>query len=81
MNKKLLHTPEGVRDVYDGEYSKKVKIEEKLTEVLNLYGYKGIQTPMFEFFDIFNQEKGTVSSKEMYKFLIEKVILWCFVRI
>ena len=68
MNKKLLHTPEGVRDVYDGEYSKKVKIEEKLTEVLNLYGYKGIQTPMFEFFDIFNQEKGTVSSKEMYKF-------------
>ena len=68
MNKKLLHTPEGDRDVYDGEYSKKVKIEEKLTEVLNLYGYKGIQTPMFEFFDIFNQEKGTVSSKEMYKF-------------
>lgn len=68
MNKKLLHTPEGVRDVYDGEYSKKVKIEEKLTEVLNLYGYKGIQTPMFEFFDIFNHEKGTVSSKEMYKF-------------
>jgi ATP phosphoribosyltransferase regulatory subunit len=68
MNKKLLHTPEGVRDVYDGEYNKKVKIEEKLTEVLDLYGYKGIQTPMFEFFDIFNHEKGTVSSKEMYKF-------------
>ncbi|MEE1313531.1 MAG: ATP phosphoribosyltransferase regulatory subunit [Lachnospiraceae bacterium] len=68
MNKKLLHTPEGVRDIYNGEYNKKVKIEEKLTEVLDLYGYKGIQTPMFEFFDIFNHEKGTVSSKEMYKF-------------
>jgi ATP phosphoribosyltransferase regulatory subunit len=68
MNKKLLHTPEGVRDIYNGEYNKKVKIEEKLTEVLTLYGYQGVQTPMFEFFDIFNREKGSVSAKEMYKF-------------
>lgn len=68
MNKKLLHTPEGVRDIYNGEFNKKAKIEEKLTDVLNLYGYRGIQTPMFEFFDIFNREKGSVSSKEMYKF-------------
>lgn len=68
MNKKLLHTPEGVRDIYAGEYSKKIVVEDKLTEVLKLYGYHGIQTPMFEFFDIFNREKGSVSSKEMYKF-------------
>lgn len=68
MNKKLLHTPEGVRDIYNNEYKQKIKIQEKLIEVLDLYGYKGIQTPMFEFFDIFNHEKGTVSSKEMYKF-------------
>ena len=68
MNKKLLHTPEGVRDIYDGEYNQKIKIEEQLLEVLKLYGYKRIQTPMFEFFDIFNRDKGSVSSKEMYKF-------------
>ncbi|MDO4942999.1 MAG: ATP phosphoribosyltransferase regulatory subunit [Lachnospiraceae bacterium] len=68
MNKKLLHTPEGVRDIYNGEYNQKIKIEEQLLEVLNLYGYKRIQTPMFEFFDIFNRDKGSVSSKEMYKF-------------
>lgn len=68
MNKKLLHTPEGVRDIYNGEYNRKIKIEDQLLEVLNLYGYKRIQTPMFEFFDIFNRDKGSVSSKEMYKF-------------
>lgn len=68
MNKKLLHTPEGVRDIYDSEYNQKIKIEEQLLEVLKLYGYKRIQTPMFEFFDIFNRDKGSVSSKEMYKF-------------
>ncbi|MHB8131119.1 MAG: ATP phosphoribosyltransferase regulatory subunit, partial [Mobilitalea sp.] len=27
-----------------------------------------IQTPSFEFFDIFSQERGTVASKDMYKF-------------
>ncbi len=68
MNIKLLHTPEGVRDIYNVEYSKKVKIEQDILEVLHLYGYKGIQTPMFEFFDIFNRETGSVSSREMYKF-------------
>jgi len=33
------------------------------------YGYQDIETPSFEFFDIFNQEKGTVSDTEMYKFI------------
>ena len=81
MNKKLLHTPEGVRDIYDGEYNQKIKIEEQLLEVLKLYGYKRIQTPMFEFFDIFNRDKGSVHRKRCISFLTEKGILLSFVRI
>ena len=34
---------------------------------MELYGFRDIQTPSFEFFDIFNQERGTVASKDMYK--------------
>lgn len=68
MIDKLLHTPEGVRDIYDSECKRKIQVERKLQQVLELYGYRQIQTPTFEFFDIFNHEKGTVSSKEMYKF-------------
>ena len=43
-------------------------MEAKLKSRLLLYGYEEIQTPSFEFFDIFNTERGTVSSREMYKF-------------
>lgn len=65
----LLHTPEGVRDIYNEECSRKNVLSGKLNRILNLYGYKDIQTPTFEFFDIFNRERGTVPSRNMYKFI------------
>lgn len=68
MNEKLLHTPEGVRDIYNSECKKKTALERKLHQVLALYGYQDIETPTFEFFDIFNSDTGTVSSREMFKF-------------
>ena len=68
MKNNLLHTPEGVRDIYNSECEIKLKLQYKLNKVMLSYGYNNIQTPSFEFFDIFNQERGTVSSKDMYKF-------------
>ncbi len=68
MKEKLLHTPEGVRDIYDSECAKKLLLQDRLHQVLEHYGYHDIQTPTFEFFDIFSQERGTVSSRDMYKF-------------
>lgn len=66
--KKLLHTPEGVRDIYNSECEKKLFIQNKLHQQFHLYGYKDIQTPTFEFFDIFSREIGTIPSKDLYKF-------------
>lgn len=68
MKEKLLHTPEGVRDIYNAECQMKLHLQENLHHVLMHYGFQDIQTPSFEFFDIFNHERGTVSSKNMYKF-------------
>lgn len=68
MSKRLLHTPEGVRDIYGEEYEKKRKIEDLIKEKIYQFGYDGIQTPGFEFFDVFSREIGTTSSKELYKF-------------
>ena len=68
MSKKLLHTPEGVRDIYGKEYARKLQVEKKLQESIRLYGYEDIQTPTFEFFDVFSKEIGTTPSKELYKF-------------
>ncbi len=65
---KLLHTPEGVRDIYNSECARKMQLEQTMRGCMHLYGFHDIQTPMFEFFDIFNKERGTVPSKDMYKF-------------
>ena len=65
---KLIHTPEGVRDIYNGECRKKLAVQEKILNVFYLYGYEHIQTPSFEFFDIFSKDRGSVSSQEMFKF-------------
>lgn len=65
---RLLHTPEGVRDIYDNECKKRIKILDKMHHILSLYSYNDIETPTFEFFDIFNHDKGSAASNEMYKF-------------
>lgn len=66
--KQLLHTPEGVRDIYHEECAKKLALTDRLHHVLHLYGYHDIQTPTFEFFDVFRREIGTIPSRELYKF-------------
>lgn len=68
MSKKLVHTPEGVRDIYGDEKEKKTVVERLLQEKIRGYGYRDIQTPTFEFFDVFSKEVGTTPSKELYKF-------------
>ncbi|MBQ3933131.1 MAG: ATP phosphoribosyltransferase regulatory subunit [Lachnospiraceae bacterium] len=68
MNSKLLHTPVGVRDIYGTEYEQKLLVMDRIHDIFKSYGYSDIQTPTFEFFDIFNKERGSVASKNMYKF-------------
>ena len=66
--KKLLHTPEGVRDIYNVECGKKLALESRLKKVFHMYGYHDIQTPTFEYFDVFRKEIGTIPSRELYTF-------------
>ena len=68
MSKQLVHTPEGVRDIYGDERERKLEVERLLGERIHSYGYRDIQTPTFEFFDVFSKEVGTTPSKELYKF-------------
>ena len=76
MSRQLLHTPQGVRDIYSEECARKMAVQSELLRVFHLYGYQNIETPTFEFYDIFKKERGsagtrevgTVPSKELYKF-------------
>ena len=60
MTDQMLHTPDGVRDIYNGECKQKLLLQDRLHAV--------IQTPTFEFFNIFSKEIGTTPSKDLYKF-------------
>jgi ATP phosphoribosyltransferase regulatory subunit len=67
MNK-LLHIPEGYRDIYREECKRRQVIRDRLMNALSLYGYDEIVTPTVEYFDIFGKEIGTTPSRELYKF-------------
>lgn len=64
----LLHTPGGVRDIYGTECANRLRVQENLHHTLQSYGFHDIQTPTFEYFDIFSKERGTVQSNAMFKF-------------
>ena len=68
MKNRLLHTPDGVRDLYNGEYKKKLMIQDELHNVFMKYGCFDIQTPTFEYFDVFSNQVGTTPSKDLFKF-------------
>ena len=65
--KKILHTPDGVRDIYGEEYEKKLHVEDTIHEMFVSYGYRDIQTPGFEYFDLFSGDIGTTDTNGLYK--------------
>ncbi len=69
MANQLLHTPEGVRDIYSDEFVRKTFLEERIGRTMRSFGYHPIQTPTFEYLDVFESDVGTTSSGDLYKFL------------
>lgn len=63
MKKDLLHTPEGVRDIYSTECAEKKVIENRLHDVCASYGYNDIQTPSIEFFEY------SIKNVEVYRLM------------
>lgn len=67
MKKKLIHTPEGFRDIFGIECDRKRYLERRIEKLYRSYGYQSIETPAFEFFRVFSEEVGTTSTKDLYK--------------
>jgi ATP phosphoribosyltransferase regulatory subunit len=68
MTKNVLHTPDGVRDIYGRECSDRILITEKIHSKMKSYGFEDINTPTFEFFDVYAEEINTSDTRELYKF-------------
>ena len=64
--------PRGTRDFIGFDAEKAKLIEDVITEVVRLYGYREIRTPIFEYTEVFTRSVGESSdivNKEMYTFL------------
>jgi ATP phosphoribosyltransferase regulatory subunit len=68
MSKYKLHIPEGVQDVVGKECYIKRKIEDEIYNTFNSYGYEIIESPTFEYYDVFEDETGLIEEETMYKF-------------
>lgn len=68
MARKLIHTPEGVRDIFGIECDRKRYLERQIEKLLRSYGYQSIETPTCEYLTVFDKEVGTTPSRELYQF-------------
>ena len=68
MAGKLIHTPEGVRDIFGIECDRKRYLERRIEKLFRSYGYQSIETPTCEYLTVFDKEVGTTPSRELYQF-------------
>lgn len=66
-----LHTPTGLSDILPEECAKKKEIENTIWSVFASFGYKEVETPSFEFYDVFAGGGGQISQEVMFKFFDE----------
>lgn len=64
----INNTPEGVRDIAPAKLEKKLEICDRLLGVMKDAGYLRMQTPSFEYFDVFADNIGMTPSSQLYKF-------------
>ena len=76
-NNRLIHTPEGVKDSYNGECRKKLAVQDKILDTFYLYGYEHIQTPSFEYFDIFSKDREACRTGRCLSSLTGTTTPWC----
>lgn len=60
--------PRGTRDILPNEMEKRKYIENKFRDIIEKWGYKEINTPTFEFLNLFTLKSGNDIIKELYSF-------------
>ncbi|MBQ7507436.1 MAG: ATP phosphoribosyltransferase regulatory subunit [Lachnospiraceae bacterium] len=68
MDRTKQFTPEGVRDIRGRECRRKLALEHELMETMYSFGFSPVETPTFEYFDVFAKETGSVRVQDLYKF-------------
>lgn len=68
MNRWKNHIPEGVQDFLIKECYYKRQVEGQIRENFINWGYKEVETPTFEYYDVFTSGIGSIRQEQMFKF-------------
>ena len=68
MKKWHIYTPEGVSDILFDACSQKRAMESDLRRNFQLAGYRELETPTLEFYDVFGGDSALIRQEQMYKF-------------
>lgn len=71
MKRWNIYTPEGVQDILFESCRQKRILEDRVRKTFRLNGYREIETPTIEFYDVFS-ENGLIKQESMYKFCDSK---------
>ena len=66
---KQLYTPYGFRDILFDESWQQTEIRHRLRKVFRSFGYRDVETPLVEYLEVFSEERGSISTQDMYKFV------------
>lgn len=82
MRQQLLHTPEGVRDIYNGECEKKMVLQDHLQQYLKELRISFHREPRPLSFLIYSEKRSERSHRESFiSSLTGRAIRWCYARI
>ena len=68
MSNYKVYTPDGVQDILFSECYIKREIETKARNLFRSRGYKEIETPSIEFYDVYSMRQKMLSEETMFKF-------------
>lgn len=77
MRKWKVHTPDGVTDLMPATCSIKRDLEQKLRGLFSLRGYREIETPAIEFYDVYSAGSGAVPQEELFKLFDQQGRILC----
>ena len=64
-----LYTPYGFRDILFDESWQQTEIRHRLRKVFRSFGYRDVETPLVEYLEVFSDERGSIRTQDMYKFV------------
>lgn len=72
-----FHTPDGVADILPEDCARKRDLETGIRRLFRSRGYREIQTPGIEFYDVYAASDGFVPQEDLFKFFDEQGRILC----